>query len=146
MLTNEQYSRTECLGISGIPAYVDDNDLESKVLEISEETDVPIDPTLVEDCHHLPSKGALKKVIIRLNRCKDIPRILLNKNKLKNLKPTSMHLPGEIKIFINESLCLHYTFFYKNTLYKNTEAQITQKLRTMTRLDARNQKNFNGEK
>ena len=73
---NEQYSRTEFLRISGIPASVADNDLESKVLEILEETDVPIDPTLVEDCHHLPSKGAPKKVIIRLNRRKDIRRIL----------------------------------------------------------------------
>ena len=30
-------------------------------------------------------------------------------------------------------------FFYKNTLYKKTEAQITQKLITMARLDARTQ-------
>ena len=37
-----------------------------------------------------------------------------------------------------QSYKLH--FFYKNTLYKKTEAQITQKLRTMTRLDARTQK------
>ena len=32
--TNEQYSRRECLKISGIPASVADNDLESKDLEI----------------------------------------------------------------------------------------------------------------
>ena len=50
---NEQYSRRECLEISGIPASVADKDLESKVLEILEETDVPI-----EDCHRLPSKIA----------------------------------------------------------------------------------------
>ena len=42
--------------------------------------------------------------------------------------------------------CFSVQFFYKNTLYKNTEAQITQKLRTMTRLDARTQNNFKGEK
>ena len=40
---NEQYSRRECLEISGIPASVADKDLESKVLDILEEIDVPID-------------------------------------------------------------------------------------------------------
>ena len=105
---NEQYSSRKCLEISGIPAGVADKDLESKVLEILEEILVPIDPTLYEDCHCLPSKGSSKKVIIKLNRRKDIHRILSNKNKLKNLKPESVHLPGETKVFINESLCLCY--------------------------------------
>ena len=40
-----------------------------------------------------------------------------------------------------DSVCIAYSHFYKNT-----EAQITQKLRTITRLDARTQKNFKGEK
>ena len=91
---NEQHSRRECLEVSGIPASVADKDLESKVLEILEEIDVPIDPTLVEDCHRLLSKGSSKKVIVKLNRRKDIHRILSNKSKLKNLKPESVHLPG----------------------------------------------------
>ena len=63
--------------------------------------------TLVEGCHHLPSKGSPKKVIIKLTRRKDIHRILLSKYKLKNLKPESVHLPGETKVFINDSLCLY---------------------------------------
>ena len=83
---NEQYSRRECLEISGIPASVADKDLESKVLEILEEIDVPIDPTLVEDCHRLPSKGSSKKVIVKLNRRKDIHRILPNKNQTQKFK------------------------------------------------------------
>ena len=87
---------------------VTDNGLEAKVLEMLEEIDVPIDPTLVEDCHRLPFKSWPKKVIINLNRRKDIRRILLNKNKLKNFKPESVNLPGETKAFINESLCLYY--------------------------------------
>ena len=65
---------------------VADKNLESKVLEILEEIDVPVDPTLVGDCPHLPSKGSSKKVIVKLNRRKDIHRILSNKNKLKILK------------------------------------------------------------
>ena len=105
---NEQYSRRKCLEISGIPASVADNGLESKFLEILEEIDIPIDPNLVEDYHRLPSKSSPKKVIIKLNRRKDIRRILLNKSKLKNLKPESVNLPGETNFFIDESLGLYY--------------------------------------
>ena len=82
--------------------------LNQKFWKFLEEIDVPIDPTLVEDCRRLPSKGSPKKVIIKLNGRKDIRRILLNKKKLKNLKPAPVHLPGETKVSINESLCLYY--------------------------------------
>ena len=87
---NEHYSRSECLEIPGF-------------LHV-----LPIDPTLVEDCHRLTSMGLPKKVIIKLNCRKYIHRILSNKNKLKNLKPKSVHLPGETNVFTNESLCLYY--------------------------------------
>ena len=105
---NEQYSRRKCLEISGIPASAADNGLESNILEILEEIDIPIDPNLVEDYHRLLSKSSPKKVIIKLDRRKDIRRILLNKSKLKNLKPESVNLPGETNFFIDESLCLYY--------------------------------------
>ena len=39
-----------------------------------------------------------QKVIIKLNRRKDIRRILLNKNKLKNLKPESVNLWNKKKV------------------------------------------------
>ena len=38
----------------------------------------------------------------------------------------------------------NYTFFYKSTRYKNTETQITQNLKAMTRLDARTPKKLQG--
>ena len=88
---NEQYSRRECLEISGILASV----AESKILEILRESNVPIEPTLVKDCHDLPSKGSPNKIIIKLDYSKGIRRILLNKNKLKSLKPEWVNLPGE---------------------------------------------------
>ena len=47
--TNEQYSRRECLKISGIPPSVKDNELETKVLNTPEETDAPVIPGLIED-------------------------------------------------------------------------------------------------
>ena len=91
--------------ILGIRASV----LLTKILnQVLEEIDIPLGPTSVEDCHRLTSKGSPKKVIVKLNRRKDIHRILSNKNKLKNLKPESVHLPGETKVFINKSLSLYY--------------------------------------
>ena len=105
---NEQYTRRKCLEISGIPASAADNGLESNILEILEEIDIPIDPNLVENYHRLLSKSSPKKVIIKLDRRKDIRRILLNKSKPKNLKPESVNLPGETNFFIDESLCLYY--------------------------------------
>ena len=105
---NKQCSWREYIEISGIPASLADNDLKSKFFKVLKEISVPIDPSLIKDCHRLPSKGLPKKVIIKLNRRKDICRILLNKNRLKNLKPKTVNLPGEINVFINKSLCFYY--------------------------------------
>ena len=107
---NEQYSRRKCLEISGIPPSVKDNELETKVLSILEEIDVPGDPGLVEDCQLLSSKGKgnPKKVILKLNRCEDIRKVLLNKKNLKNLDPETVNLPSGTKIYVNESLCTYY--------------------------------------
>ena len=76
---NEQYSRRECLEISGIPPSVKDNEFETKVLTVLEEIDAPVDPGKVEDSHRLPSKGKPKKVILKLNPRKDARKVLLNK-------------------------------------------------------------------
>ena len=65
--TKEQYSRMESLEIFGIPSSAADNSLESDVSVVLEEIDVPIDPSLVEDCHFLPSKIPPRKFIIKLN-------------------------------------------------------------------------------
>ena len=41
-------------------------------------------------------------------RRKDSRRVLLNKKKLKQLKPKPLNLPAGVKIYINESLCPYY--------------------------------------
>ena len=105
---NEQYSRRERLEILSIPAKVGDKDIEKKVLEVLDAIDAPVNTDLVEDCHRIPSKGSPKKVILKLSRRKDSRRVLLNKKKLKQLKPESLNLPAGVKIYINESLCPYY--------------------------------------
>ena len=85
--TTKQYSRREFLKVSGFSASVTDNGLELKILEILEEIDVPIKLNFVEKYHCLPYRVLPKNVNIKLNRRKDLCRILLNKSKLKKLKP-----------------------------------------------------------
>ena len=83
--------------ILGIPASVVDHGHESHTLEILEEIVVAVDTSLVEYCHCLSYKGSPKRVAIKLNRRKDITRVLLNESKLKNLKPESVNLSEETK-------------------------------------------------
>ena len=105
---NEQYSRRKCLEILGIPAEVGDKDIGKKVLEVLDTIDVPVNKDLVEDCHRIRSKDSLKKFILKLSLRKDSRRVLLNKKKLKQVKPESLNLPAGVKIYINESLCPYY--------------------------------------
>ena len=49
--------------------------------------DAPVNTDLVENCQRIPSKGFPKKVILTPYRRKNSRRILLNKKKLKQLKP-----------------------------------------------------------
>ena len=67
---NEQYSRRECLEISGIPDSIPNNNLEETVLKIFSETGVSVNSRDVEACHRLNQKAKPKKVIIKLSKRK----------------------------------------------------------------------------
>ena len=71
-----------------------------------------VNTDLVEDCHRIPSKGFPKEVILKLSCRKDSRRVLLNKKKLKQLKPESINMPAPVKIYINERLCPCYKKFW----------------------------------
>ena len=51
--TNEQYSKRECLEISGIPDSLANNNLEETVLKIFNETGVTVNSRDAEVCHCL---------------------------------------------------------------------------------------------
>ena len=68
---NEQYSRRECLEISGVIESVTINDLEGKVLKILEKIDVEVHTDHIEACHWIKSNAGPKKVIIKMSRRKD---------------------------------------------------------------------------
>ena len=105
---NEQYSRRECLEISGIPDSIPNNNLEDTVLKIFNETGVTVNLRDVEVCHRLNQKANPKKVIIKLSKRKDVARVMNNKKKLKGMKPQNIGLLSGCKININESLCKYY--------------------------------------
>ena len=87
---NEQYSRRECLEISGIPESVSDNALEDKIQGVLRGIDVEVDTENIESGHHLKGKGSNGKVILKLSKRKDAEKIKLNKKKLKNIDHKKM--------------------------------------------------------
>ena len=109
---NEQYSRRECLEISGIPDSIPNNNLEETVLKIFNETGVTVNSRDVEACHRLNQKANPKKVIIKLSKRKDVARVMNNKKKLKSMKPQNIGLPSGCKIYINENLCKYHKYLW----------------------------------
>ena len=73
--SNEQYSRRECLEISGIPSDTETGKLEETLLKVFEKLDVYVDSKNVEDCHWLKTRNSSKKVIIKLSKRKDADKI-----------------------------------------------------------------------
>ena len=86
---NSQYSRRECLEITGIPDSINNDDLEETTIKIFDKLDVAIDPSNIEDCHWLKSNGP-KKVIIKFAKRKDANLIRKYKNKLKGMNLCSI--------------------------------------------------------
>ena len=99
---NNQYSRRECLEITGVPDSVSNDHLEETTIKIFDKLDVAIDPSNMEFCHWLKSNGP-DKVIIKFTRRKDANLIRKNKNKLKGTNLCSVGINNPV--FINASLC-----------------------------------------
>ena len=75
---NEQYSRRECIEISGIPQSIRQLDLGKTVLHV---IDAPVDPQNIEACHRLKSddNGRSNKVIVKFRKRKDIVPLMSKK-------------------------------------------------------------------
>lgn len=97
----EQYSRRECLEFVGIPANVEDEELEGKVIDILDYIDVPCAESDIEACHRLKNN----RTIVKFGSRKTVFKIFKNKIKLRKADLKSI---GVAKVFINESLCPYY--------------------------------------
>ena len=109
---NKQYSKRECLEISGIPESVSDNALEDKIQGVLRGIDAEVDTENIESCHRLKGKGSKGRVILKLSKRKDAEKIKLNKKKLKNIDHKKIGLSSGMKVFINESLCGYYKLLW----------------------------------
>ena len=71
---SEQYSRRECIDISGIPQSIEQIDLEKTVVKVFDKIDAPVDPQNIEACRRLNSddNGQSNKVIVKFSNCKDM--------------------------------------------------------------------------
>ena len=94
--SNSQYSRQECLELSGIPETIENKDLEGTVLGIFEKLDVTVDPSNVQDCHWVKSSKGPKKVIVNLSRRKDANKIRLSKKTLKGMNLSSLGINSAV--------------------------------------------------
>ena len=109
---NEQYSRRECLEISGIPESVSDNSLEETIQGVLRGIGAEVDTENIESSHRLKGKEIKERAILKLSRRKDPEKIKLNKKKLKNIDHRKIGLSSGTKVFINESLCGYYKLLW----------------------------------
>ena len=111
--SNEQYSRRECLEISGLPDNVHDDKLEDTVLEVFQKIDITIQPENIEACHWLKSDRASKKAIIKFSKRKDADKVRQAKRKLKTTNLSSLGISNPV--FINDSLCKYYKYLWSKS-------------------------------
>ena len=102
---NNQYTRRECLEITGLPENTENGNLEDLTLKVLNEIGVNIDSRNVEDCHWVKTQGP-KKVIIKFSRRKDANKVRTDKKKLKGKNLTSLGINKPI--YISDSLCTYY--------------------------------------
>ena len=110
---NNQYSRLECLEITGVPGSVSNDNLEETTINIFDKLDVAIDPSDIGDCHRLKSNGP-NKIIIKFVGRKDAHLIRKNKNKFKGMNLCSIGINNPA--LINDSLCSYYKMLWRKCI------------------------------
>ena len=75
---NKQYSKRECIEISGISQSIKQLDLEKTLLNVFDKIDAPVDPQTIEACHSLKSddNGRSNKVIVKFSKHEDMVRVV----------------------------------------------------------------------
>ena len=99
---NAQYSRRECLEITGIPSSVSDKDLEEDVCKAITKAVVDINADDIEDSHRLGNKG---QTIIKFGKRKVSRQVLSVRKDLNKVKMSDIDLTEQSTHYINQSLC-----------------------------------------
>jgi len=104
--SNNQYNRRNNLEISGIPNHVNDDELETKVIEIFDSINIDVCPNDIEACHRLPptKNSKTKKTIIRFVNRKLCVNIMEAKKNLKQTDIKKLGFPDDTLLYINPNL------------------------------------------
>ena len=102
--SNVQYSRIERVKISGIPASVDQEELEPTVCKVLQHIGDHITEERIESWDRVNKSS--DGTILKFSRRKE--KVMRLKSELKNLEPIDTSFPEGTKLFINESLCPYY--------------------------------------
>ena len=105
--SNCQYSRWECLELSGLPKLMDNLELEDKALKLFKKQDVEIDSSNIEDCHWLPSKTP-KRVTVKFSNWKDASNIWKVKKNIQIMDLSSI----VVVVYKSDSFCKHYKILW----------------------------------
>ena len=111
----EQYGRRNNVEISGIPNSIPDEDLETILLKVCNESGIGVTKMDIEGCHRLPlskhsKEGGDKRVIVKFVNRKNAEALLANKKKINEKDFSHLEIPN--KIFISVSLCSYYRFIW----------------------------------
>ena len=109
---NAQYSRRECLEITGIPSSVSNKDLEEVVCKVITKAGVDITADNIEDCHRVGNKG---QTIIKFGKRKVSRQVLSVRKDLNKVKMSDIDLTGQSTLYINQSLCPYYRMLWSKT-------------------------------
>ena len=109
---NAQYSRRECLEVSGIPESVKQDELEDKVHRIFKKVGCDIPSDNIEACHRV---GRHNNVFMKFSKRKDCQQIFLLKEDLSKLDMKEVDLPERTQIFVNRILCPYYKSLCSNS-------------------------------
>ena len=98
---NAQYSRRECLKITGIPSSVSDKGLDEVVHKTITKAEVDITADDIEDCHRVRN---LSQTIIKFGKRKLLRQVLSVRRDFNKVKMSNIDLTGQSKLYINQSL------------------------------------------
>ena len=101
-LKDNQYGRLENVEVSGIPADVQKDDLENKVISIGAAIDVTLAPSDISACHRL---GNSTSTIVRFLNRKKADALFSNARKLKDLDLSGVLGGAHAPVYINPNLC-----------------------------------------
>ena len=118
---NAQYSRRECLEVSGIPNTIKQDELENKVLTIFKKVGCDIKNENIEACHRVRRQN---NVIIKFSKRKDCQQVYSVKKDLGKLDMKEVDLPEGTQVYINQSLCPYYKSLWSKSKKLHTLGKI----------------------